>query len=43
LKVLKTAGLLTSERRGSWVYYRVIPEALHQLSQLLGADAFSAS
>jgi ArsR family transcriptional regulator, arsenate/arsenite/antimonite-responsive transcriptional repressor len=41
LKVLKTAGLLTSERRGSWVYYRVIPEALHQLSQLLGADTVS--
>lgn len=38
LKVLKTAGLLDSERRGSWVYYRVIPEALQQLSQLLGAD-----
>jgi ArsR family transcriptional regulator, arsenate/arsenite/antimonite-responsive transcriptional repressor len=43
LKVLKTAGLLTSERRGSWVYYRIIPEALHQLSQLLGADALTRS
>ncbi|HZA11889.1 metalloregulator ArsR/SmtB family transcription factor [Mycobacterium sp.] len=43
LKVLKAAGLLTSERRGSWVYYRVIPQALHQLSQLLGANAVSAS
>ena len=38
LKVLKTAGLLDSERRGSWVYYRVIPEALQRLSQVLGAD-----
>ncbi|HEX4559241.1 MAG TPA: metalloregulator ArsR/SmtB family transcription factor [Mycobacterium sp.] len=43
LKVLRTAGLLDSERRGSWVYYRVIPEALQQLSQLLGADALSRS
>jgi ArsR family transcriptional regulator, arsenate/arsenite/antimonite-responsive transcriptional repressor len=43
LKVLKTAGLLESERRGSWVYYRVIPEALDQLSQLLGADALAES
>jgi ArsR family transcriptional regulator, arsenate/arsenite/antimonite-responsive transcriptional repressor len=43
LKVLKTAGLLTSERRGSWVYYRVIPEALQELSQLLGADTLSRS
>jgi ArsR family transcriptional regulator, arsenate/arsenite/antimonite-responsive transcriptional repressor len=38
LKVLRTAGLLDSERRGSWVYYRVIPEALQQLSALLGTD-----
>jgi ArsR family transcriptional regulator len=36
LKVLRTAGLLDSERRGSWVYYRVVPQALQQLSQLLG-------
>lgn len=41
LKVLKTAGLLESERRGSWVYYRVVPQALRQLSRLLGADAAS--
>jgi ArsR family transcriptional regulator len=39
LKVLRNAGLLASERRGSWVYYRVIPEALQQLSTLLGADS----
>jgi len=38
LKVLRTAGLLASERRGTWVYYRVIPEALQQLSALLGTD-----
>ena len=38
LKVLRNAGLLDSERRGSWVYYRVIPEALQQLSTLLGAE-----
>ena len=38
LKVLRTAGLLDSERRGSWVYYRAVPEALQELSQLLGTD-----
>jgi len=43
LKVLRTAGLLESERRGSWVYYRVIPEALHKLSVVLGADGLIAS
>lgn len=37
LKVLREAGLLASERRGSWVYYRVVPEALEHLSELLGA------
>jgi ArsR family transcriptional regulator, arsenate/arsenite/antimonite-responsive transcriptional repressor len=43
LKVLRTAGLLTAERRGSWVYYRVIPDALQQLSQLLGPDSLAAA
>ena len=43
LKVLRTAGLLDSERRGSWVYYRVIPEALQQLSHVLGADSLIGS
>ena len=43
LKVLRTAGLLDSERRGSWVYYRVIPEALQRLSQVLGADTPTGS
>ena len=43
LKVLREAGLLLSERRGSWVYYRVVPEALQQLSELLGAQSMAGS
>ncbi len=39
LRVLRDAGLLTSERRASWVYYAVVPEALHELSALLALDA----
>jgi ArsR family transcriptional regulator len=35
LKVLRESGLVTSERRASWVYYRVIPQALTGLSELL--------
>ncbi|MEU4808071.1 metalloregulator ArsR/SmtB family transcription factor [Nocardia fluminea] len=35
LKVLREAGLLDSERRASWVYYRVVPEALQRLSEVL--------
>lgn len=43
LKVLRTAGLLDSERRGSWVYYRIIPQALQELSRVLGAGALTGS
>ncbi|MFD4228022.1 ArsR/SmtB family transcription factor [Streptomyces sp. NPDC058545] len=35
LKVLREAGLVGSERRGTWVYYWVLPAALAQLSSLL--------
>jgi ArsR family transcriptional regulator len=37
LKVLREAGLLSSERRASWVYYRVEPQALSALATLLAA------
>ncbi|MER5634897.1 ArsR/SmtB family transcription factor [Streptomyces nitrosporeus] len=36
LKKLKEAGLLTSERRGTWVYYRVEPSVLAAMGSLLG-------
>jgi ArsR family transcriptional regulator len=35
LKVLKESGLVSSERRGTWVYYRANPEALASMSDLL--------
>ncbi|MEU6583304.1 metalloregulator ArsR/SmtB family transcription factor [Nocardia sp. NPDC046763] len=35
LRVLREAGLLSSERRGSWVYYGVEAAALRRLSALL--------
>ncbi len=35
LKTLREAGLLDCERRGTWVYYWVIPSALEQLSAVL--------
>ena len=43
LKVLREAGLLISERRGSWVYYCVVPEALQQLSALLGVQSLTGT
>ena len=36
LKVLRDAGLVERERRGSWAYYRVVPETLTVLRNLLG-------
>ncbi|ORV89891.1 transcriptional regulator [Mycobacterium interjectum] len=38
LKLLRAAGLLDCERRGTWVYYWVIPAALQQLSAVLRVD-----
>ncbi|MGX2992818.1 ArsR/SmtB family transcription factor [Streptomyces sp. JNUCC 64] len=35
LKKLKEAGLLTSERRGTWVYYRIEPAVLAAMGRLL--------
>jgi ArsR family transcriptional regulator, arsenate/arsenite/antimonite-responsive transcriptional repressor len=36
LKVLKQAGLIDSERRGTWVYYWINPAVLQRLSAILG-------
>ena len=44
LKVLEDAGLLRSERRASWVYYSVVPDALRNLSSILSvADEHSTA
>jgi ArsR family transcriptional regulator, arsenate/arsenite/antimonite-responsive transcriptional repressor len=36
LRVLRDAGLVESSRRGTWAYYRLVPEAVQQLRQTLG-------
>ena len=36
LKVLREVGLVESEKRGRWVYYRPVPERLAVLSRALG-------
>ena len=43
LKVLRQAGLLDCERRGTWVYYWVIPAALQQLSAVLLVEGSTMS
>ncbi len=42
LKVLREAGLITGERRGTWVYYRVLPDLLGQLADVLTPAEASA-
>ena len=32
LKVLREAGLVDGQRRGTWVYYRAVPDALRGLA-----------
>ncbi|MFD0921324.1 ArsR/SmtB family transcription factor [Saccharopolyspora rosea] len=40
LKVLREAGVIEGERRGTWIYYRVRPETLRAISSVLvPADA----
>ena len=35
LKILREAGLISSERRGTWVYYRVEPGVMARMSAVL--------
>jgi ArsR family transcriptional regulator len=37
LKVLRDAGIIDSQRRGTWVYYRLEPAALERVGALLSA------
>jgi ArsR family transcriptional regulator len=39
LKVLREAGLITGDRRGTWVYYRPVPDNLKRLAALLDQPA----
>jgi ArsR family transcriptional regulator len=38
LRVLREAGLVDCQRRGTWVYYWVRPEAVRRLGELLTID-----
>ncbi|MEL6459614.1 MAG: metalloregulator ArsR/SmtB family transcription factor [Cyanobacteria bacterium J06621_15] len=35
LKVLYEAGLVSKERRGSWIYYQLVPERIEALRNVL--------
>ena len=36
LRVLREAGVIESERRGTWVFYRIRPDAAARLERLAG-------
>jgi ArsR family transcriptional regulator len=36
LRILKEAGVIESERRGTWIYYRLVPAAAERLRALAG-------
>jgi ArsR family transcriptional regulator, arsenate/arsenite/antimonite-responsive transcriptional repressor len=36
LRILREAGLVDSSRRGTWAYYRLVPEAIESLRGALG-------
>ena len=42
LKVLREAGIIDGERRGTWVYYWIVPAALERMAALLSASAQAA-
>jgi len=35
LKLLRQAGLLDRERRGTWVYYRLVPDTMDKVAAVL--------
>ncbi|MFF8590605.1 ArsR/SmtB family transcription factor [Streptomyces sp. NPDC015220] len=39
LKLLRQAGLIDCERRGTWVYYRLVPETTDRLAGILTRPA----
>ena len=42
LKVLREAGLIEGDRRGTWIYYRTVPAALAAASDLISPQRVSA-
>jgi ArsR family transcriptional regulator len=43
MKLLVEAGLVARDQRGKWAYYRVVPETMNMLSDILRAPAASRS
>ena len=37
LRILREAGLIEAERRGTWAYYRLVPESISALRDVFAA------
>lgn len=37
LRILRQAGLVEAERRGTWAYYRLVPDAIESLREVFAA------
>jgi|SRR6476659_4847288 len=42
LRILRDAGLVESERRGTWAYYRVVPDGIVRLRDVFAVDVAGA-
>ena len=42
LKVLREAGLIEGDRRGTWIFYRTVPQALEAASAALAPGTISS-
>jgi DNA-binding transcriptional ArsR family regulator len=43
LRILRDAGLVEADRRGTWAYYRLVPEAIERLRDVLEPAVLTAA
>ncbi len=43
LRVLRSAGLVEAERRGTWAYYRLVPDAIDRLRDVFSAPTLATA
>lgn len=41
LRILRDAGLVEAERRGTWAYYRLVPDAIERLREVFSTPALA--
>ena len=41
LRILRDAGLVEAERRGTWAYYRLVPDAIERLGEVFSVPVLT--